>query len=227
MIEINDIKKSFAAKLVLSHMSLCFESGKAYGLLGGNGAGKSTLIKSIMGLLSIDSGEIKCQQGHISFLPEQPYLPENMTAWQMVSFACKMQGFESSNVSLLLEEVKLDSNAWHKKIGQYSKGMKQRTAIAYALAGAPDWLILDEPMSGLDAMGRLLILEVLKKRHKQGVGIIMCSHIVTDMVRLCDAVYIIASGEVKEKLDIENDSMEQASKLEAHLKTWSVHETLA
>lgn len=226
MLMIQNVEKSFAQKKVLANISLSLKQGEACGLLGGNGAGKSTLIKSLMGLLAIDAGLIEVE-GRLSYLPEQPYLPENMTAWQLLHFACEMQQCEATDVALLLQEVQLDKHAWHKKIAGYSKGMKQRTAIAYALVGSPEWLILDEPMSGLDAMGRIMILDIFKKRHEQGTGILMCSHIVTDMVRLCDAVYIVAEGEAKEKLDIKSNSIEQAIFLEQQLRNWSEHEALA
>ncbi|MDX8384093.1 MAG: ABC transporter ATP-binding protein [Ghiorsea sp.] len=226
MIQLSNVQKKYANHRVLTDVSVSLSQGKTYGLLGGNGVGKSTLIKSVMKFLQIDAGSIDIQ-GRLAYLPEQPYLPENISAWQLVSLACKMQACAAEEVAELLQEVGLDAQAWHKKISGYSKGMRQRTAIAYALAGSPEWLILDEPMSGLDAMGRMLILNVLKKRHAQGAGILMCSHIVTDMVRLCDVAFVMAEGAIKEEIQINNESLAQADILESRLRHWSKHETMA
>ena len=115
--------------------------------------------------------------------------------------------------------------AWSRPIGTYSKGMRQRAALAYALAGNPLWLVLDEPMSGLDAMGRKHILALLVKRKANGCGILICSHIAPDLVRLCDRVLIMANGEVRENVTIENHSMEETEYLENRLEHWSRYET--
>ncbi|RME06272.1 MAG: ATP-binding cassette domain-containing protein, partial [Bacteroidetes bacterium] len=124
---------------------------------------------------------------------------------------------ENDDAEGLLAEVGLDPRAWHHKIGTYSKGMAQRAAMAFALAGNPSWLILDEPMSGLDAVGRKRMLEVLRKRHASGCGILMCSHIVPDLVRICDRILILAQGRVVSDISVEEHTMEQAERIEAML----------
>lgn len=228
MIEAIRLQKSFEHTQALNNMSLSLQAGGAYALLGGNGAGKSTLIKRIMGLIQTDSGTVRVA-GHCAYLPEQPYLPDTMSPWQLLMFACAMQSAakgdkknqHAQQAAALLREVKLSEEVWHKRIAKFSKGMKQRTAIAYALAGNPNWLILDEPMSGLDAMGRSLVIEILQQRHGQGVGILMCSHLVTDIVKLCQTVVILVKGEVKEIVPINEQSIAQADALEQKLKYWS------
>ncbi|MDX8380477.1 MAG: ABC transporter ATP-binding protein [Ghiorsea sp.] len=213
-------KKVYGDYVALNSLDLSLKRGGAYALLGGNGAGKSTLIKCIMNLVALSSGSIDVQ-GRCAFLPEQPYLPESMTAWQMVSHACRMQGQDRECVISLLTEVKLQENVWHKRISSYSKGMRQRTALSYTLAGNPEWLILDEPMSGLDAMGRSLVIDILRKRNEAGVGILMCSHLVADIVKLCTEVFVIVQGEIKETIRVQESSMKQADILETRLKFWS------
>jgi ABC-type multidrug transport system ATPase subunit len=145
-----------------------------------------------------------------------------MTALQVVSFACRMRGeTDIEKARALLEAVGLKQAAWEKKIHTFSKGMRQRTAIAFCLAGNPDWMILDEPMSGLDAMGRAHILDLLKERHNSGCGLFMCSHIVTDIARLCDHVCIMARGKICESIPIKEHSMAEAELMEQRLSFWS------
>ena len=219
MIKIKAASKGFAKKQVLRNFSYTFESGKAYALLGANGAGKSTLIKSIMKLIFLDEGDISWHAS-CAYLPEQPYLPESMTPEQLIAFACAQKGIEKRQVYHLLEEVRLKPSSWNQRISKCSKGMKQRIAIAYVLAGNPEWFILDEPMSGLDVMGRSLVLDIFKKRHQQGAGIIMCSHSVEDITKLCEHVLFLVDGELKESRPIREKSLQEARDLEERLKYW-------
>ncbi len=226
MIEVKQICKSYKHKVILHQVSLSVADGEACAILGGNGAGKSTLIKSIMGLVQVDSGSVHTKQA-CAYLPEQPYLPLSMSAWQLVMHACRIHGQDKKQAAALLEEVCLSKDAWHKRTSTYSKGMRQRTAIAYALAGNPQCIVLDEPMSGLDAMGRKLVLELLKKRHRKGMSILMCSHMVTDIVKLCSKVFIIVQGEIKETVIVQNATMDEADHLEQRLAVWRADEALA
>ncbi len=225
MIEIVQASKSFADKQVLKGFSFSFESKKAYALLGANGAGKSTLIKSMMGLMTLDSGAVHLNAS-CAYLPEQPFLPESMTPYQLIRYACKTHDMVEAEVVNLLTEVQLKPSAWKQRISKCSKGMKQRVAIAYALAGDPEWFILDEPMSGLDVMGRSLVLDIFKKRHEAGAGIIMCSHSVSDITKLCQYVLFLVGGELKETLPIKEASLEEADALESRLKHWHGYEIL-
>jgi len=214
-----DITKSFQTKKILQIEELVLSEKQVHGLLGANGAGKSTFIKIIMGLVFPDTA-LSAFPVSVSMLPEIPCLPLNLTAYQVVAYACAGQS-SGVNTSDLLQEVQLKKDFWHKPIQTYSKGMKQRTAIAYALAGSPQWLILDEPMSGLDAMGRRHMLDVFEKRKKRGLSILMCSHAVTDLVRLCDQVHIMAQGQVCETVAIQKHSMQEVEELEKKLIHWS------
>jgi len=219
MLHIHKISKQYDGSDVLFALSLDLKAGQAHGLLGANGAGKSTLIKIIMGLVFADQGQVPKNE-HISLLPENPYLPLNLSALQMVNHACRTQQSNKSAQDLL-NEVQLKQEAWSKPIRTYSKGMRQRTSIAYALAANPEWLILDEPMSGLDAMGRKQMLELFEDYKQQGVSMLMCSHSVTDLVRLCNQVHIMAQGKMCESIAIEEHSMQEAALLEQRLMVWS------
>ena len=217
--KITEVHKHYKGTGVLGIESLQLDAACAHGLLGANGAGKSTLIKVLMGLVYAD-GKPNLTLESVSMLAENPYLPIHLSAYQIVSHGCSVQG-ASNDVEALLEEVCLKSEAWHKPIRTYSKGMKQRTAIAYALAGQPEWLILDEPMSGLDAMGRKHMLDVFMRRKQSGTSILMCSHAVTDLVRLCDQVHIMAQGKMCETVAIKTHNMQEVEDLEQRLIHWS------
>ena len=219
MIEICGAYKQFSGKYALNDFSFHFESGKSYALLGTNGAGKSTLIKSIMGLVDVDRGSIQTN-GRIVYLPEHSYLPESMTPLQLVSYACKNQQVSLDMVEQTLREVQLKPSVWKQRIAKFSKGMRQRVALAYILVGNPDWFILDEPMSGLDVMGRSLVRDIFKRRYDDGCSIIMCSHAVTDIVQLCQHVLLMVDGELKEQLEIKHGSLEEADYLETRLRYW-------
>jgi len=210
---------------VLDTQPLQWDEGLAHGLLGANGAGKSTLIKVMMGLVSTDAGDMQPVKD-VSMLPEKICLPLQLTAYQVVQHASRMQ-LSGDDAITLLREVRLKEEAWHQPMRLYSKGMQQRAAIAYALAGKPKWLILDEPMSGLDAMGRKQMLDVFTQRQQQGASILMCSHAITDLVRLCQQVHIMADGKVKETVYIQKHSMDEVEMLESRLMFWSADHAVA
>lgn len=226
MIEVRCATKSYLNKPALNDFSFVFDAGESYALLGTNGAGKSTLIKSMMGLVKLDQGEVMLHQS-CAYLSEQPHLPDTMTPWQLMQHACRVYNVDSYVCKDLLEEVHLKESAWHQHISKCSKGMKQRVSIAYTLVGDPSWLVLDEPMSGLDVMGRSLVLDILRKRYEKGCGIIMCSHSVADITKLCKKVLIIVGGELKEVITVKEASLEESDSLEKRLKYWCGNDEVA
>ncbi|RMD96136.1 MAG: ABC transporter ATP-binding protein [Bacteroidetes bacterium] len=226
---------SEASKLILSglcksyrdvqaiHASLEIKPGYIHGLLGANGAGKSTLIKLIMGLTLADEGEMKgIDPRRLSYLPEHPHLPLDLSASQIIRFVCSNRGQSPASSETLLDEVGLDPDHRSKKIRGFSKGMRQRVALAYCLAGEPEWLILDEPMSGLDVLGRKLVLDILRQRKGAGMGVLMSSHIVTDMVRVCDYIHIMARGEIRESIEVTDHSIDTAEYFESRMMHWNM-----
>jgi len=187
-------------------LSLSVAKGEVFGCIGPNGAGKSTTIKMLLDLIRPDSGSIniaglpstdEASRAKVGYLPENPYLYEYLTAHEYLAFAASLSGLTSDMMterrSMLLEKLKL-SQAANRRISTYSKGMQQRTAIAAALIHNPELVILDEPMSGLDPLGRKLIFDLIGELKGEGKTIFISSHVLTDIERLCDRVGIIVQG---------------------------------
>ena len=217
-IHCNKLGKSYQSYTPLTDVSLTLKQGTITGILGANGAGKSTLLKCILGLVQPTTGSInKSNTLRLGYLPELVQLPASLSAWQTIQLALRLTGNHSNNSSALLQSVCIEEQHWHKPLHHFSKGMRQRAALAYAIAGNPQWLILDEPMSGLDALGRKQFLDILLEMNAQGTSILVCSHIVPDLVRLCDSILMMNRGEIIETVKISNHSMEEAVILENKL----------
>ena len=198
MIKIENLTKSYKGKKVVNALSFEIKQGELFALLGSNGAGKSTTIKMILDLVKKDSGNIeKPQDILIGYSPETPYFPPFLTGREVLKYYGQLQKIEKSALeeqcTLLMEEVGLDDD--HTKVRFYSKGMLQRLAMAQALLGDPQFLILDEPCAGLDAMGRLEMLKLIEKLKKKGKTILMNSHILNDMEKVCDCGIIMKKGQ--------------------------------
>lgn len=197
MIKVTELSKSYRNKKVLDGVSFAVEAGELFALLGSNGAGKSTTIKIMLGLVKSDSGDIKLPQGsRVGYSPETPYFPPYLTGMEVLKYYGKLQGIPRHKLKEiceeLMEEVGLDNDG--TKVRYYSKGMLQRLALAQALLGNPEILILDEPCAGLDAMGRLEMLDLISQLKQQGKTIIMNSHILSDIEKVCDRGIIMKKG---------------------------------
>lgn len=215
------LNKSYGDKQALKNVSLDLKQNEVTGLLGVNGAGKSTLIKCLLGFVRPDSGTLSTQQQLPGHLPEIAELPGSISGQQLIAYALRLRNSDAAKAAELLQEVGLAEEAWQRRIDTYSKGMRQRTALAFALAGDPQWLVLDEPMSGLDALGRQQVLEILRNRSSKDCGILICSHIVPDLVRICSRILIMGSGEVREEIPVVEHSMQEAEMVENRLRFWS------
>lgn len=199
------LKKVFAVK----NLSLTIEEGEIYGLLGPNGAGKTTTLKMLVGLCQPTKGTIKIMNGNpqslavrkmIGFLPEQPYFYEYLNGYELVSLTAQMYGQQVTNkrINEILELVGM-VEAKDIYLKNYSRGMLQRIGLACALISDPKILILDEPMGGLDPIGRKEMRDLILQLKKQGKTIIFSSHILSDAEMLCDRIGILIKGEkVKE-----------------------------
>jgi len=130
-------------------------------------------------------------------------------------------GMSPAQAEESLIEVNLSKDSYRQPISQYSKGMRQRVALAMTLCGNPKLVCLDEPMSGLDALGRVEILSLLKEKKEQDAAFLMSSHIVSDMVQLCDRVLIMAHGKICEDVLLQDHSLEEAKILEGKLAQWT------
>jgi ABC-2 type transport system ATP-binding protein len=211
-LNIKHLKKYYKSKFllrnikVLDDINISVESGQIYGFLGANGAGKTTTIKCVIGLLHADGGEIevfgepkksvKLNQ-RIGFLPEQPYFYSYLTGAELLEFSAMLFSIPKEKVKPrireLIEQVGLKSKE-DVKILKYSKGMLQRIGLAQALINDPDLLILDEPFSGLDPIGRKELRDIILNLKKQGKTIFFSSHILHDMEMIVDKVGIIING---------------------------------
>jgi len=220
MLNVENLGKNYGGHEVVRKVGFSIDNGEAVGLLGANGAGKSTLIKSILDLVHADTGSIRID-GSFAYLPELPQLPLSLTALQLLSFKSRACDLPASSISEAFSASGLQECDLNRPVRSFSKGMKQRVSLALTLCGNPGLMLLDEPMSGLDALGRAEILHLLQQRKDDGTAILMSSHIVTDMVRLCDRVMIMAGGQIREQIDICDHSLAEAEMLEQRLAHWN------
>ncbi len=201
-------KPSIGQRPVRALTDLCLDvrPGEVFGIVGRNGAGKSTTLKILMGFLAPDEGEAylagrpagdPAARTVVGFLPENPCLYDNLTAREHLEFALRVAGMaprrHRERIDRILERVDL-LEAADRPVRKYSKGMVQRAALAYALVHEPDILILDEPMSGLDPLGRHLVVNLIQEYHAGGHTILFSSHILTDVERMCDRIAVLDRG---------------------------------
>lgn len=201
ILETKDLTKTFKGFNAVSNVNLKIQEESVYGLLGPNGAGKSTTLKMITGLLKKTSGEILFN-GHqwtrndlndIGALIEHPALYENLTARENLKVYTTYLGLEEKRIDEVLNIVNL-INTGKKKVGQFSMGMKQRLGIAIALINSPKLLILDEPTNGLDPIGVKELRDLIKSFPKEGITVIVSSHILSEIELICDHIGIINNG---------------------------------
>lgn len=197
MLKCTNLTKSYKKKCVVNNLSFNVEKGEIFAFLGSNGAGKTTTIKMILGLVDPDSGQVELAEDvRIGYSPETPYFPPFLTGWEVMDYYAGIQKIPKpgrrAEIAELLELVGLEDN--RTKVKNYSKGMLQRLALAQALLGDPDLLILDEPTAGLDALGRVEMMQLIGKLKSGGRTILINSHILNDIERICDRGIIIKKG---------------------------------
>jgi ABC-2 type transport system ATP-binding protein len=190
----------------LQGVDLRIEAGRAFGLIGPNGAGKTTFIKILLGVVRPTAGTVKVMgeapeslaaRRQIGYLPERLYLP---AAWSAHSFLCSVGRLKGlSNVAALaqaeLVRVGLGPDA-KRRVGGFSKGMRQRLGLAAALLGKPSLLILDEPTDGVDPLGRVEVRRILAEERARGATLFLNSHLLSETERVCDQVGILAHGKL-------------------------------
>jgi ABC-2 type transport system ATP-binding protein len=212
MIKCENLKKMYGNKIVVSDLSFDVKAGEVFGFLGSNGAGKTTTIKMLLGLINKDDGNIEIdKKARIGYSPETPYFHSFLTGYEVMEFFAKLQRIDKKTiyreVEVILRRAGL-SDAMDIKIKNYSKGMIQRLALAQALIGNPDLLILDEPTAGLDAVGRVRMLELIGELKKDGKTIILNSHILNDVERIADRGIIINKGRIIRAWDVKGSKEE-------------------
>ncbi|MGH9931374.1 MAG: ATP-binding cassette domain-containing protein [Pyrinomonadaceae bacterium] len=191
----------------LDALSLTVNQGEIFGFLGANGAGKTTTLKLLMRLIFPTSGGARIlghdiadisMHSRIGYLPENPYFYDYLTALEFLNFCGQIFGFSkvarNNRSKELLTCVRLDESKWNTQLRKFSKGMLQRVGLAQALVNDPEVVFLDEPMSGLDPIGRREVRDLIATLRQEGKTVFMCSHILSDIEVLCDRVAILKGG---------------------------------
>jgi len=210
-IELTDLTKVFRGKKgvsvnALNSVSLQVEQGEVFGFLGPNGAGKSTTIKVLLGLIRSTSGAARimgvdvAQSGarrEVGYLPENPSFYDFLTGEEYLRFVGKSFGMDAARVGALSAEILQRLELWEARkrpIRGYSKGMVQRLGLAQTLIHDPAVYILDEPMSGLDPLGRVLVKDIIRELKERGKTVFFSTHITADIEAVCDRVGVIHKG---------------------------------
>lgn len=217
-LEISNVTKHFQTGflnlrkvLAVENLTLSLQPNEIVGLLGPNGAGKTTTLKMVTGLIFPTTGEIRLfgmpvvhreARQRMGFLPENPYFYDYLTAEEFLHMACGL-----ANMPLLGRQARVDHmlhklgiyHARHLPMRKFSKGMLQRAGLAAALIHDPDLVILDEPLSGLDPLGRRDFREIILELKREGKTVLFSSHILPDVEDLCDRVAIIVKGKLREE----------------------------
>jgi ABC-2 type transport system ATP-binding protein len=214
IVEIDNLTKDYEVGFwrkrkvrALDGLSLTVKQGQILGFLGANGAGKTTTLKLLMRLIFPTGGTARIlghdiadvrMHARIGYLPENPYFYDYLTAREFLNYCGELFGLNSNTrrrqTDDLLSRVNLESKSWDRQLRKFSKGMLQRVGLAQALVNDPEIVFLDEPMSGLDPVGRREVRDLIASLRTQGKTVFMCSHILSDIEVLCDSVAILKHG---------------------------------
>jgi ABC-2 type transport system ATP-binding protein len=216
IVEIHNLTKDYEVGFfrkrkvrALDGLSLSVNANEIFGFLGANGAGKTTTLKLLMRLIFPSSGTARIM-GHdiddvrmhqrIGYVPENPYFYDYLTARELLEYCGQIFGQDASErkkrAATLLSRVRLDEKKWDTQLRKFSKGMLQRVALAQSLINDPEVVFLDEPMSGLDPVGRREVRDLIAALRDEGKTVFMCSHILSDIEVLCDRVAILKRGQL-------------------------------
>lgn len=208
VIQVKELKKSFQTLEIIKGISFKLQQGKCIALLGPNGAGKTTTLRMLSGLMKPTSGAITFDgvpknadiRKYIGYLPQHPIFYEWMTGKEFLEYVGKLAGMSKAEAkertNELLELVGI-ADAKNRRISKYSGGMKQRLGIAQAIIHRPKLVMLDEPVSALDPLGRREVLELLEKLKKE-TTILFSTHILNDAEEVCDEILFLHKGEIVE-----------------------------
>jgi len=197
-------------KAALRPLTLSVPDGEVFGYLGPNGAGKTTTLRLVMGLAAPTGGSFKVLGGdigdpsiraQIGFLPEQPYFYDYLTPRELLSYFAGLSAIPAKErtrrIEATLKRVGLYEDAWSTQLRKFSKGMLQRVGLAQAILHEPKLIVLDEPMSGLDPMGRREVRDLIEELNHEGKTIFFSTHILSDAEALCDRVAVLNRGELR------------------------------
>ncbi|WP_240452305.1 ABC transporter ATP-binding protein [Virgibacillus sp. YIM 98842] len=198
-LEIKGVTKTYGKKTVLHPTNLEIKTGKCVAVCGGNGAGKSTLIKIITGIEKATTGSIQFHtkdKKQFSYMPDHMNFHSELTPVEVLDYYASFIGAKKEKIQEVLEKVGL----WDKrnnKVGSFSKGMTQRVNLAQALLADVDLYILDEPTNGLDPFWVIQFKQILQELINKGKTVVLSSHIMRDVVEICDEIVILFEGKVK------------------------------
>jgi ABC-2 type transport system ATP-binding protein len=218
VVEIENLTKDYEVGFLrkrkvraLDALSLSVEGGEIFGFLGANGAGKTTTLKLLMRLIYPTAGRARIMgrdindvgmHARIGYLPENPYFYDYLTARELLEYFAELFGYGKTErrrrAAELLSQVHLDEKSWDKQLRKFSKGMLQRVGLAQSIINDPEIVFLDEPMSGLDPVGRREVRDLIAGLRMRGKTVFMCSHILSDIEVLCDRVAIMRRGRLAE-----------------------------
>ena len=212
--------------VALDDFTISIEEGEIFGLIGPNGAGKTTMMKLLLGLIYPTSGRAQIfgldthqvtARRELGFLPENPYFSPHLTGRGLLQFHGRLYGIErprlDDRIPALLEQVGL-AGFGDTQLRRYSRGMLQRVGIAQALLNDPSLVLFDEPMGGLDPIGRRLVRQIMLDLRDHGVTVLFCSHNLVDVENLCDRVAILAAGRLRRVCRIDELSEKHVVEIE-------------
>jgi ABC-2 type transport system ATP-binding protein len=214
MLCVQDLCLSIGGRQILDHITFSVKAGEVYGCIGANGAGKTTTMLCILGLKKVSSGSIVLLGGNpedmnikrrIGFCPESVYWYRSVSGRELLRLCGRLSGISTalleSRIAEVLEQVHM-TYAADRLLRTYSKGMLQRIGLAQSLVHNPEIIFLDEPMSGLDPLGRKLVREIILHLKSQGKTIFFNTHILSDVEEICDRCCIIHGGRLMQEIDI-------------------------
>ena len=207
MIHIDNVQKRYGRTVALAGVTLTIAGGEAIGIIGPNGAGNTTLMAALLGLVDPTAGRILIdgQSPHslatkrrIGYVPERMGFNRWMSGRALVTLHARLCGIgDRAAVETMLDRVGLERPAWDRPLRKYSRGMLQRAALGQALIGGPDFLFLDEPTSGIDPAGAIRFRELVHELKSAGVTIVINSHQLDQMERICDRVAFLRAGRIE------------------------------
>ena len=220
-VELKGVHKSYSTGFTMKKIAalkgvdLVINKGEVFGYLGPNGSGKTTTLKLIMGIIYLDKGEIKIMskppneisiKEKIGFLPESPYFYDYLSAAEFLDFYARLftipEAIRRERIRRLLNMVGLEKRAG-ESLRHFSRGMLQRIGIAQALINDPEIVFLDEPMSGLDPLGRAEVKEIIQGLKRDGKTVVFSSHILSEVEAIADRVGIIVNGKIRDVGDLD------------------------
>ncbi|MBD5543610.1 MAG: ATP-binding cassette domain-containing protein [Lachnospiraceae bacterium] len=217
VVKVENVSKNFKNEQVLKDVSVCFEKGKIYGIVGKNGSGKTMLFKTIIGYVRPSFGKVYVKEKEIGkdmdfaenvgVIIETPGFLSGYSAYKNLEYLAAIRNkVTKQQIKEAISLVGLDAEST-KKVGKFSLGMRQRLGIAQAIMENPDLIILDEPMNGLDKQGIVLVKELLLRLKKEGKTVLLASHYAEDM-EICDEIYEMDAGCLTKKVFYNQEEIE-------------------